>query len=133
VRPARRRDAVRTVPARRVRQLVISGSLTPADTAALCARARAELERSGAEVLVCDVAAVTHPDAATIEALARLQLTARRLGRRMRLRDPTPALAGLLDLFGLADVLRVEAGGKPEEREQPLRVEERVEMGDPPV
>jgi ABC-type transporter Mla MlaB component len=124
---------MRTVPARRVRQLVISGPLTPADTAALCERARAELERSGADMLVCDVAAVTHPDAGTIEALARLQLTARRLGRGMRLRDPTPALAGLLDLVGLADVLRVEAGGEPEEREQPLGVEERVEMGDPPV
>jgi ABC-type transporter Mla MlaB component len=116
-----------------VRQLVISGSLTPAETAALCERARAELERSGAEVLVCDVAALTRPDARTIEVLARLQLTARQLGRRMRLRDPTPELTGLLDLFGLADVLRVEPGGQPEEREQPVGVEERVEMGDPPV
>jgi ABC-type transporter Mla MlaB component len=116
-----------------VRQLVLSGPLTPADTAALCERARAELERSGAEVLVCDVAALTLPDAGTIEALARLQLTVRRLGRRMHLRDPTPELAGLLDLFGLAEVLRVEPGGQPEEREQPVGVEERVEMGDPPV
>ena len=116
-----------------MRQLVLTGPLTRDDAAAVCERARAELERSGAEVLVCDVAALTHPDAGTIEALARLQLTARRLGRRMHLRDPSPELAGLLDLFGLADVLRVEPGGKPEEREQPMGVEERVEMGDPPV
>jgi anti-anti-sigma regulatory factor len=121
------------IPARGVNGLVLSGALTPADAAALCERARLELERSGAEELVCDVAALTRPDAGTIEALARLQLTARRLGRRMRLRDPTPELAGLLDLFGLADVLRVEPGRQPEEREQPLGVEERVEMGDPPV
>jgi ABC-type transporter Mla MlaB component len=116
-----------------VRQLVISGPLIAADAPALCERARSELERSGAEVLVCDVAGLTHPDAGTIEALARLQLTARRLGSRIRLRDPSPELRGLLDLFGLADVLRVEAGRQPEEREQPLGVEEGVEMGDPPV
>ena len=114
-------------------RLVISGALTPADAAALCERARSELERSGAAVLVCDVAALTHPDAGTVEALARLQLTARRLGRRVRLRDPSRELRELLDLFGLADVLRVEPGRQPEEREQPLGVEERVEMGDPPV
>jgi anti-anti-sigma regulatory factor len=116
-----------------VSRLVLSGPISPSDVPVVCERARSELERSGAEVLVCDVAALTHPDAVTIEALARLQLTARRLGRRMRLRDPSPELAGLLDLFGLADVLGVEPGRQPEEREQPLRVEERVEMGDPPV
>ncbi|MEA2133227.1 MAG: hypothetical protein QOC68_1136 [Solirubrobacteraceae bacterium] len=114
-------------------RLVISGPLTPADAAALCERARSELARSDAEVLVCDVAALTHPDAGTVEALARLQLTARRLGRQVRLREPSRELRGLLDLCGLAEVLRVEPGRQPEEREQPLGVEERVEMGDPPV
>lgn len=116
-----------------MKRLVISGPLTPAGAAALCERARSELERSGAEVLVCDVAGLTRPDAGTIEALARLQLTARRLGRQVRLRDPSRELGELLDLFGLTDVLRVEPRRQPEEREQPLRVEERVEMGDPPV
>ena len=118
---------------------MISGPLTPADAAALCERARSELERSDAEVLVCDVAGLTHPDAGTIEALARLQLTARRLGRQVRLRDPSRELRELLDLFGLTDVLprdralRREPRRQPEQREQPLGVEERVEMGDPPV
>jgi len=116
-----------------VNGLVISGALTPADAAALCERARLELERSGATVLVCDVAAVTRPDAGTIEALARLQLTARRLGCQMRLRRPSAELAELLALFGLDDVLRVEPVRQPEQREEPLGVEERVEMGDPPV
>jgi ABC-type transporter Mla MlaB component len=54
-----------------VSRLVISGPLTPAGAAALCERARSELARSDAEVLVCDVAALTHPDAGTVEALAR--------------------------------------------------------------
>jgi ABC-type transporter Mla MlaB component len=122
-----------------VSRLVISGPLTPADAAALCERARSELERSDAAVLVCDVAALTQPDAGTVEALARLQLTARRLGRDVRLRDASRELRELLDLFGLTDVLpaggalRLEPLGQPEEREQPLGVEERVEMGDPPV
>ena len=114
-------------------RLVIRGPLTPRDAAALCERARSELERSDAEVLVCDVAALTHPNAGTIEALARLQLAARRLGREVRLRDPSRELRELVDLFGLSDALRVEAGRQPEQREQPLGVEERVEMGDPPV
>ena len=112
---------------------MISGPLTPADAAALCERARSELERSGAEVLVCDVAALAHPNAGTIEALARLQLTARRHGCRVQLRDPSRELRELVELFGLADVLRVEPGRQPEEREEALGVEERVEMGDAPV
>ncbi len=112
---------------------MISGPLTPSDAAALCERARAELERSGADVLVCDVAALTDPDAGTVEALARVALTARRLGRRVRLHDPSRELRELLDLFGLTEVLRVEPVRQPEQREQPLGVEERVEMGDPPV
>ena len=106
-------------------RLVLSGTLTPADADALCERARLELER--------DVAALTRPDAGTVEALARLQLTARRLGRRMWLRHPSPELVELLTLCGLADVLRVEPRRQPEERENRLRIEDRGERGDPPV
>jgi ABC-type transporter Mla MlaB component len=112
---------------------VVSGPLTPADAADLSERVRAELERSGDPVVVCDVAGLTRPDAGVIDALARAQLTARRLGGRVQLRDPPRELRELLDLFGLASALRVEALGQPEQREQPVRVEERVEMGDPPV
>ena len=113
--------------------LVLSGPLTPADAAALCERAREEFERSGADVLVCDVAALQRPDAGTIAALARLQLTARRLGRQVRLRDPSRELRELLDLCGLSEVLRVEPARQPEEREQPRGIEERVQGDDPPV
>jgi ABC-type transporter Mla MlaB component len=122
-----------------VSRLVLSGHLTPAGVAELCARMRAAIEDDGGDVLVCDVGALTHPDAGTVEALARLQLGARRLGRRIRLRDPSCELCELVELFGLTDVLpgegalRREPLGEPEEREQPLGVEERVEMGDPPV
>jgi anti-anti-sigma regulatory factor len=85
------------------------------------------------DAVVCDVGGLTRPDAVTIDALARLGLRARRGGRELHLRDPSPALCELIDLCGLAAVLRVEARRQAEEGEQPLRVEERVEMGDPPV
>ena len=46
-------------------------------------------------------------DLGTIDALARLQLAARRLGLDVRLRDVSPELCELIDFVGLADVLRV--------------------------
>jgi hypothetical protein len=69
----------------------------------------------------------------TIGALARLQLMAKRLGFEIRLRDASHELLQLVDLAGLGDVLRVEAGRQPEEREDALGVEEERELRDPPV
>jgi hypothetical protein len=45
-------------------------------------------------------------DLATVDELARLQLSAKRLGCRIALEDPCPILQSLLDLVGLD--LRVE-------------------------
>ena len=69
------------------------------------------------------------PDLALVDSLARLQLGARRRGGRLRLRNVSPELRGLLELVGLADVLAVEPRRKPELLEQ-LRVEEVVQPGD---
>jgi hypothetical protein len=80
--------------------------------------------------IVCDVGALA-PDAAAVDALARLQLTARRLGYDIQLRDASVDLQDLLDFVGLRVVLRVEAGGEAEEREELLRVEEERELDDP--
>jgi hypothetical protein len=66
--------------------------------------------------IVCDVGALA-PDAAAVDALARLQLAARRVGYEIRLRDASVDLQDLLDFVGLRDVLCVEAGGQAEERE----------------
>ena len=82
---------------------------------------------------VIDVGGVSRPDVGTVGALARLHLAARRRGGEIRLRDPSPPLLELIALCGLADVLRIEPGRQPEEGEQPLGVEERVDVGDPPV
>jgi ABC-type transporter Mla MlaB component len=117
--------------------LVIAGPVTCADVPGLCARIAALLDAGGgARVVICVVAALGRPDAGTVGALARLQLTARRLGGRIRLRHASPELRELLSFLGLDEVvpvLVVEAGREPEEREHPLGVEERVEPGDPPV
>jgi hypothetical protein len=66
--------------------------------------------------IVCDVGALA-PDVAAVDALARLQLTARRLGHEILLRDASTELQELLDFVGLRDVLRVEAGRQAEQRE----------------
>jgi hypothetical protein len=82
--------------------------------------------------LVCDVHALA-PDAAAVDALARLQLAARRVGLEVRLRHASTELCCLIDFVGLGGVLRVEPSGEPEEREDRLRAEKERELGDPPV
>jgi hypothetical protein len=57
---------------------------------------------------------VRRPDLALVDALARMQLDARRRGGRLRLRNATDELRGLLELVGLADVLAVEPRREPE-------------------
>ena len=69
---------------------------------------RLVLEESGADVLVCDVTLLTDPDCATVDALARLELGARRLGRRIRLRGASPRLRELLQLAGLSEIVGLE-------------------------
>jgi len=72
-------------------------------------------------------------DIATVDALARLQLTARRLGWRLRLRNVSVELGELIELAGLTGVLGVEPVGQPEEGEVTLDVEERVQRSDRPA
>ena len=49
----------------------------------------------------------TRVDLATVDALARLQVAARRAGWSVRLRNPCADLRGLLELVGLAAVIAV--------------------------
>ena len=76
------------------------------------------------------------PSLATVDALARLQLAARRMGCSIELRGECGSLAGLIDLVGLREALLaglvVEVGGQPEDLEQP-GVEEVVVPDDPAV
>ncbi|WP_221347760.1 STAS domain-containing protein [Streptomyces beigongshangae] len=109
--------------------LVLPGPVTRDEVPRLCEAVRARLRHTAAHVVVCDVAGLGPPGLTTVDALARMQLTARRAGGRIRLRGPDPALTALLALVGL----RFEVEGEPEQREPPLRVEEAVEPGDPPL
>ena len=80
--------------------------------------------------IVCDAQAIA-PDVHAIDALARLQLAARRLGMEVRLRHASHDLQQLIGFAGLREVLRVEAGGQPEQREERVGVEEECELDDP--
>jgi ABC-type transporter Mla MlaB component len=84
----------------------LGGPITRAELPALSARVCALLERSGAEVILCDVAEAD-PDAVTLDALARVHLAARRHGCDTRLRGASSELIELLDLAGLRSVLAV--------------------------
>ncbi len=57
-----------------------------------------------AAVAYCDVSTVP-ADAATVDALARLQLAAKRYRCRVRLRNASDELLRLVAFMGLADVL----------------------------
>ncbi|WP_282700883.1 STAS domain-containing protein [Streptomyces sp. CC219B] len=109
--------------------LVLTGPVTRGEVTGWCDDLRELLESSGAGVVVCDVGGLGPPGLGTVDLLARLQLTARRSGARIRLREPDPALPALLDLIGL----RFEMEGQPEQREPPLGVEEEMEPGEPAV
>ena len=63
--------------------------------------------RAPREIVICDVRRV-EPDAASVDALARLQLAARRKGCLVRLRNASVELLELVSFMGLADVLQEE-------------------------
>ena len=67
---------------------------------------------------------------ATVDALARLQLAARRRGLEVRLHSPQGELRELIELAGLTAVLGVEPRREAEERKERLGVEEEGELGD---
>lgn len=77
----------------------------PLDLPALCAHLRRRLVETDAVQVICDVRRLTHPSTTTLDALARLQLTARRLGCRLWLHHPHPRLRALLELAGLSEVI----------------------------
>jgi hypothetical protein len=117
--------------------LVVGAPVADGDAAVLCARLRALVVTAGGEgtEVVLDVGHL-RADARGVDALARLALTARRCGARIRLRGASDGLLALLAFCGLRGVLPlgdVEPQWQPEEREHPLDVEERVDRRDAPV
>jgi ABC-type transporter Mla MlaB component len=90
-------------PGRHVVSFAITGPIAREDLPGLCQRVRSVLDESGA-VVRCDVAGI-EPDAVTVDALARLQLAARRRGCEVRLCNACDELVELVELMGLANVL----------------------------
>ena len=82
----------------------IASPITRSDLPGLFERVCALLERSGASVALCDVNDAT-ADAVTVDALAQLQLAARRRGCQVRLRHASAELRELVGFMGLRDVL----------------------------
>jgi ABC-type transporter Mla MlaB component len=83
----------------------IEGPIAREDLPGLSDRVCKLLEGSDAEVAVCDVSGVG-VDAVTVDALARLQLAARRHGCRIRLcGSASRELLALVAFMGLTDVL----------------------------
>ena len=91
-------------PAPHTIAFAVWGPIAPDDLPGLCERVCALLGSSRAGVAFCDVSGV-EPDAVTVDALARLQLAARRTGCQVRLRNASSALLELVAFMGLSDVL----------------------------
>ncbi|MGH2573964.1 MAG: STAS domain-containing protein [Actinomycetota bacterium] len=117
--------------------LVIKSPLDRVDITRLSERVRTLLQESDADLVICDVGGLVDPDAGSVDALARLQLTARRLGREVRLHQACGELQELLALMGLSEVLPpcaelpLEPRWQAEEREQAPGVQEEGDPADP--
>lgn len=119
--------------------VVLRGRIGRDEAPALCERVRAAIEGGGPRRVICDVGLVREPDACTVDALARMQLTAHAAGGRLCLAGTSSDLRCLVALAGLAEVLPsiggsgVEAVRQAEEREQVRGVEEERDARDGPV
>ena len=82
----------------------IWGPIAREDLPGLCDRVCALLEQNGGGVALCNVSGVD-VDAVTVDALARLQLAARRHGCQVRLQHASSELVELIAFMGLTDVL----------------------------
>jgi ABC-type transporter Mla MlaB component len=91
-------------PAQQTIAFAVRGPIARDDLPGLCERICSLLERTRAGVALCDVSGV-EPDAVTVDALARLQLAARRHACQVRLRHASSELLDLVAFMGLRDVL----------------------------
>jgi len=93
-----------TTPAPRTIAFAIEGPIARTDLPGLCARVCELLQTSNAGIALCDVSGVD-VDAVTVDALARLQLGARRSACQVRLCNASEELRELVEFMGLRDVL----------------------------
>ncbi len=93
-----------TTPAPRTIAFAIEGPIARTDLPGLCARVCELLQTSNAGIALCDVSGID-VDAVTVDALARLQLGARRSACQVRLCNASDELRELVEFMGLRDVL----------------------------
>jgi ABC-type transporter Mla MlaB component len=95
---------VMAIPSPRTVAFEVRGPLSRGDLPGLYSRICRLLTDASPAVALCDVHDVA-ADAVTVDALARLQLAARRHGCQIRLCRASPELRELLALVGLQDVV----------------------------
>lgn len=83
----------------------IVGRIDCSKVSGVCDRLRSLIAQSDVDRVVCDVAALSDCDLVAIDMLARLGLTARRLGCTLELCGASDTLAGLIALVGLEEIL----------------------------
>ncbi|MDQ4143309.1 MAG: STAS domain-containing protein [Actinomycetota bacterium] len=86
-------------------ELVVTGAIKRRDVLHLCLKTRALLDASRAKGVTCDVGRLDEIDVATVDMMARLQLSAIRADRRITFVGVSADLRRLLVLMGLTDVL----------------------------
>jgi ABC-type transporter Mla MlaB component len=117
--------------------LALGGRIARADIPRLCERFGALLEVARPDHVRCDVAGLVDCDAVTVDALARIQLRARRAGCQIRLCRASDYLRGLIEMMGLSAVVpcvpdsALEPVGQPEQREPPRRVQKEGDAAEP--
>ena len=82
----------------------VRGPIARSDLPGLCERICDLLTSAPSKTATCDVAGVP-ADAVTVDALARLQVAARRTGCSIRLQNASPELRELVAFMGLGDVV----------------------------
>jgi ABC-type transporter Mla MlaB component len=88
--------------------LAIGGAIARSDIPGICEGVRVLLLDRDSDLVVCDLVELDQRDAVAVDALARLQLTARRLGCTIRLRHADREVRGLVVLMGLCDALPLD-------------------------
>ena len=118
--------------------LAVEAGFQPGDVPRLLEGLSPKLD-DGATLILCDLGTLAHVDLRTVDALCRLAVLARRLGFAIRLHHASPELLDLLRFAGLdavlpcADGSGLDPGRQPEQREEPLGVEEERDPADRPV
>jgi ABC-type transporter Mla MlaB component len=105
--PEHRRGARSSLREPRTLTFTVRGPIARADLCGLTNRLQRSLAAAKPDVVICDLTICITPETETVDALARLQLTARRSGAKLTIRDASTQLQELLAFVGLDDVVEL--------------------------